>query len=253
MSKADKGEDELQLTILGQVVHVVTNNMTLADCKEVLRWHCFKDWVRNIETTQWSVTKITFESVTKSEDNKLLFVKFDATIYADEGGQRTKLPGTVYLRQQALAILIVITCEDEEYTILTKRPRVPVGKDGFPEIPAGMIDKNGDVGPPANLKEKCDIQIEPKNMVDLTYLAYGDKWPGMYPSAGGCNEFVRLFLYRDSWDRQNLDALEQRLFHDNSFNIVPLADVWRETPDGKTFSAWALYTAMRDAGILPEM
>ena len=34
------------------------------------------------------------------------------------------------------------------------------------------------------------------NLVDMTALAYGEKFEGMYPSVGACDEFIRLFLFR---------------------------------------------------------
>ena len=34
------------------------------------------------------------------------------------------------------------------------------------------------------------------NLVDMTALAYGEKFEGMYPSVGACDEFIRLFLFK---------------------------------------------------------
>ena len=31
--------------------------------------------------------------------------------------------------------------------------------------------------------------------MDLTDLAYGNRWRGMIPSAGGCDEFIRLYMF----------------------------------------------------------
>lgn len=35
----------------------------------------------------------------------------------------------------------------------------------------------------------------------MTELAYGDQWRGMIPSAGGCDEFIKLYMFRRSVDR----------------------------------------------------
>jgi len=44
------------------------------------------------------------------------------------------------------------------------------------------------------LKEECGITLESDSLVDMTELAYGSNWKGVYPSAGGCDEFLRLFV-----------------------------------------------------------
>lgn len=44
------------------------------------------------------------------------------------------------------------------------------------------------------LKEECGITLDHNKLIDMTELAYGDQWDGVYPSAGGCDEFLRLFV-----------------------------------------------------------
>jgi len=121
----------------------------------------------------------------------------------------------------------------------------------FPEIPAGMLDHSGDFAGVAakEMKEECEISISEKDpcFVDLTEYAYGNQYRGMYPSAGGCDEFLRLFVYHLDVTQERLDGLKGKLTGNReegeliTLKIVPLSDLWREAPDAKALSALYLY------------
>ena len=49
---------------------------------------------------------------------------------------------------------------------------------------------------PLRVAQECDITISEDELVDLTELAYQGKWKGMLPSAGGCDEFLKLYVCR---------------------------------------------------------
>lgn len=61
------------------------------------------------------------------------------------------------------------------------------------------------------LEEECGLVIEASELQDLTQLAYGDRFKGMYPSAGGCDEFMRLFVYRKQVTKEKMDELQVRV------------------------------------------
>ena len=113
-----------------------------------------------------------------------------------------------------MAIFILITCEEDkkQYTVLTCQPRVPTGRYNFLELPAGMLDDSGDfVGVASKeMKEETGIEVHSKDLYDLTEKAFGGKYPGVYPSAGGCDEFLRLFLYRVKMSREQIDQLHDK-------------------------------------------
>ena len=46
------------------------------------------------------------------------------------------------------------------------------------------------------------------NLVDMTALAYGEKFEGMYPSVGACDEFIRLFPFQKSHVPQPQQGLD---------------------------------------------
>jgi hypothetical protein len=72
------------------------------------------------------------------------------------------------------------------YTILTCQARIPAAHSNLPEVPAGMLDGSGNFKGVAaeEIQEECHIVISEDELIDLTALAYGDRWRGMYPSAG---------------------------------------------------------------------
>jgi hypothetical protein len=45
------------------------------------------------------------------------------------------VPGIVFMRGGAVAVLVILECEGKQHTILTYQARVPVGVHNLPEIP----------------------------------------------------------------------------------------------------------------------
>ena len=105
--------------------------------------------------------------------------------------------------------------------------------------------------------QECDLIISEEELVDLTELAYAGKWKGMLPSAGGCDEFIRLYMFRREVERDVLTELEGRLTglreegERIKLHIVPLKDCWKMTPDGKALSCLTLYEKLAASGKLP--
>ncbi|KAG0378502.1 hypothetical protein BGX24_003627 [Mortierella sp. AD032] len=183
----------------------------------------------------------------------------DATL--TESGQ--KPPGLVFMRGGAVAVLLILKSKSpsgvvSEHAVLTKQPRLSIPSFNFPEIPAGMLDGSGDfVGKCAEeLQEECGITLDHSSLIDMTDLAYGNKWDGVYPSAGGCDEFLRLFVCCKDMEWNELQALEGRLggLRDHgesiSLSLVALKDAYKTAPDAKLLSSLALFNALRADGKL---
>jgi ADP-sugar diphosphatase len=47
-----------------------------------------------------------------------------------------------------------------------------------------------------------------EQLVNLTGLAFGEKWRGLMPSAGGCDEFIRLYLFQQEVTPEQLQTFE---------------------------------------------
>ena len=75
-----------------------------------------------------------------------------------------RLPGIVFLRGGAVAILVVVRCEGVKYAVCCRQPRVPCGQSAFLEIPAGMLDGSGHFAGVA-AKEVCEMTISSLNTV----------------------------------------------------------------------------------------
>ena len=167
----------------------------------------FSDWCTNLDK-DFKLKSLTIQSVDMFGP-RVGFIKFKADITDTSG---TNIPSIVFMRGGAVGMMILIVCEEDQkqYTVLTVQPRVPVGKYNFPELPAGMLDDSGDFAGVAakELKEETGIIVSTKDLVDLTEMAFGPDCAGVYPSAGGCDEFLRLFLFRTVMSKTEIDELQ---------------------------------------------
>lgn len=72
----------------------------------------------------------------------------------------------------------------------------------------------------------------------------------MYPSAGGCDEFITLFLHRTSMTRDQLDQLEGKLTGNMAegemitLTLIEYQHLWR-VADSKALSAMAVYAGLQ--------
>lgn len=164
------------------------------------------------------------------------------------------------MKGPTIAVLVIIPGE-EDHTVLAVHPRVAVAELRVPEIPSGHFSDSGEFsGPVARLiHEKLDFKIDTKNLVDLTQLAFGDSFRGVYPSAGGCDEYVRLFLYRhegatkknvNDWKAKCKAMLETGQPLALTLKVCLLSDLWKESPDAKSLTALGIFTRLKRCGML---
>lgn len=162
--------------------------------------------------------------------------------------------------------------EDEEHVILTNQPRIPAGTFSFTEIPAGMLDDSGTFTGAAakEIREETGITIEESELIDMTSLALTatTSAPGneddevlqnaIYPSPGGSDEFIPLFLARKTMSMSQINELQGKLtgLRDHgekiTLRIVRKRDAWKVAGrDAKTLAALALYDGLKREGLLP--
>jgi ADP-sugar diphosphatase len=129
-----------------------------ADADKVLEMKAFKDWIAGLDK-EFKVKSILVQSV-DFFGPRVGFLKFKADVSDKDG---TTVPSIVFMRGAAVAVLFVLRCDEdgEFYTILTVQPRFPTGKYSFPDIPAGMVDGNGDFTGVAakEMKEETGIEV----------------------------------------------------------------------------------------------
>ncbi|KAI1365295.1 hypothetical protein F5Y08DRAFT_338854 [Xylaria arbuscula] len=183
--------------------------------------------------------------------------------------------------------------EEERYVILTIQPRVPAGSLAFAELPAGMVDdgdgdSDNDTGSASGGKfagtaareiyEELGIEIPASELICLSDVAAssekkastggGQEVEGdeeeeeglpsaMYPSAGGCDEYIPIYMHERRVPRNTLKEWTGKLtgLRDHgekiTLKLIPMRDLWREgRRDAKALAALALWEGLRREGKL---
>ncbi|KAH8742690.1 nudix hydrolase [Diaporthe sp. PMI_573] len=187
---------------------------------------------------------ITIESYTLFKANNIGFLKLSADVSTADG--KNRLPGTISLRGPAVAMLVVLIPEDNQrsdadaldkaYVLLTVQPRIPTGSLGFVELPAGIMDGDSNFAGVAarEIEEELGLVIKQDELTCLTDkvaemrrarnesnetgIGSGSKLDSagadenltcaMYPSAGGCDEFIKIFSLERRVPRSTLHEWE---------------------------------------------
>lgn len=237
----------------------------------------------------YTLRSIDIQSADFFSGGRVGFLKLRATITND---QDEHLPGAVFMRGGSVAMLIILSPSDsdadsdsagEEYAILTLQPRIAAGSLNFIELPAGMIDDSGTFAGAAakEIHEETGLEIQSDELLDMTQLSIQSRGheqeqeqeqdqasqgtdevephlqQAIYPSPGGSDEFIPIFLARKSMSRQQIDELKGKLkgLRDHgekiTLKIVPLNQVWKVAArDGKTLAALALYQGLKGEGMI---
>lgn len=141
------------------------------------------------------------------------FVLVDAHI--EVAGKR--IPGFVFIRGAAVAILTIL-CDEEwnEFVLTTVQPRVPGSSKDLEEIPAGMMDSSNNFAGTAakEMAEETGIQISQEELEDLGIIN---------PSPGGCDEKIQLYWHRRHMSSAEIAALNTKLIEnpDEVLNANP--------------------------------
>ncbi|KAF7046000.1 hypothetical protein CFC21_055060 [Triticum aestivum] len=247
----------------GPVRVVAAAGLPEADFRKALDSALFRRWLESLQGERGllahgklSLRQILIQGVDMFGE-RVGFLKFKADI-VDEA-TKAKIPGIVFARGPAVAVLILLESKGQTYAVLTEQARVPIGKFIL-ELPAGMLDdENGDfVGTAVReVEEETGIKLNLGDMVDLTALLDPATGCRMLPSPGGCDEEIGLFLYRGHVDEETIRALQGKETglrdHGELINlrVVPYDQLWRLTSDAKALSAIALYEMAKKEGVLP--
>ncbi len=208
----------------------------------------FQEWLASVDRQRFNITSINIQSL-DCWRGKVGFVKFECQVF--DAKTNKKLPGIVFARGGAVAILVVFVCEGEEYVVLTVQPRIASGSFALREVCAGTLEGSGDFGGTAvrELKEELELEVKKEELIDLSAMAGFAR--GAYPSPGACDETIRIFLLRREVTRAELDSMSGRLTGaaDEGEQItlqIAKLDELIAIPDLKTIAAYALYQRFRD-------
>jgi len=111
-----------------------------------------------------------------------------------------------------------------------------------------MLDGEGGVAGIAaqEMEEECGIVVKESELIDLTHLACQEavdsghlSFPGVCPSPGGCDEFIRMMYLEKKVTKLELEAMKGRLSGLRShgeiitLQVVPFDQVWKVSADAK--------------------
>lgn len=248
----------------GPVNIIAAPGLTDSEFRSAIDSSLFKQWLNNLQSEtgiladgDMSLKQVLIQGVDMF-GTRIGFLKFKADILDNKSGK--KVPGIVFARGPAVAVLILLHSGEETYVILTEQVRVPVGKLIL-ELPAGMLDDDqGDfVGTAVReVEEETGIKLKVSDMVDLTAFLDPSAGCRMFPSPGGCDEELSLFLYEGHVSKAIIDTLhgkEAGLREHGEFikvRVVPYDKLWRLTADAKVLAAVALYEMAKRDGLLPK-
>ncbi|PIN10675.1 Nucleoside diphosphate-sugar hydrolase of the MutT (NUDIX) family [Handroanthus impetiginosus] len=249
---------------LGQpVIILAAAGVSDSDFRHAIECSLFKQWLNNIQTETgllangaMSLRQVLIQGVDMF-GSRVGFLKFKADVIDKETGK--KIPGIVFARGPAVAVLILLDSDGETYAVLTEQVRVPVGKLIL-ELPAGMLDGDkGDIAGTAirEVEEETGLHLNLNDVIDLTAFLDPSTGRRVFPSPGGCDEDIGLFLYRGSVDKEIIRELQgkQTGLRDHGelirVHVVPFKNLWRMTADAKVLTAIALYEMAKRDGLLP--
>ncbi|GLJ07122.1 hypothetical protein SUGI_0058900 [Cryptomeria japonica] len=265
LSTDETSPSTLYLTVNGNSVEVVAApGVTDSELRKAFDSILFKQWEKNMQSergilmlNRCSLNKVLIQGVDMFGE-RVGFLKFKAEVVDKETG--SKLPGIVFARGGAVAVLMILDCGRESFVVLTEQARVPVGKTIL-ELPAGMLDDDkGDfVGTAAReVEEETGIHVNLKDLVNLTAFLDPSTGNKMFPSPGGCDEEISLLLYRTHVKKEVIDALhgQETGLRDHGelikLHVVPYTTLWRVTADAKALAAITLYEMAKREGLLPQ-
>ncbi|KAJ5908105.1 hypothetical protein N7495_000787 [Penicillium taxi] len=271
-------------TIPGSEIRVNSTSDLTQD--ELLLFPAFKIWMSTLQHSlarqktvshefhqnPYILRQIDIQSTDRFGGGRLGFVKLKADVSNSLG---EKLPGIVFLRGGSVGMLLILQPDHlpaehdhGKRAILTVQPRIPAGSLAFSEIPAGMLDDSGTFSGAAakEIQEETGLSVQQSELTDMTALALqsvnetanGEKLQkAFYPSAGGSDEFIPLFLCQKRMPLKEIEQLQGKLTglrKDGemiTLKLVPLENLWKEgLRDGKTLAAWALYRGLQQEGKL---
>jgi ADP-sugar diphosphatase len=109
------------------------------------------------------------------------------------------------------------------------------------------------------IEEEVDMIVKRDELFDMTEEIYGPECPGVFPSIGGCDEYLRLFLCYRHVDEHTLNEIGSKsggcvegedVIH---VHVVPLCQAHQETPDAQTLCALYFYDKLKHSGAIDHL
>jgi len=245
----------------------------IADMKALKDWSTKLDKAYSVKSIEVQSYDIFSNSKGAEVAKKAGFLKFKAQVTdpSDKSKTPTVIPSIVFMRGQAAAVLFLLKCDvtGELYTFLVNQARFPTGMYHFHDLPAGMVSKDGEIGGDVFEEIKTALGLKKEfnisDLQDLTRLAF-DKdnrvlsrgYQGIFPSCGGCDEFLRFYCFRKTMKKDTLNELKAKFDlamreagKPTELRVISVHDLWRSA-DMKALIAICLYENLLATRKLPD-
>lgn len=214
---------------------------TIVTCK------AFTDWLGELDQERFTVRSVHVQAVNMF-GQRVGFMMFKADVV---DSQNKFVPGVVFMRGGCVAILPVLLCNGQRYTVMAVQPRLPTGKFDFVEIPAGMLEGSGDfIGVAAKeIEQEMGMKVNVSELIDMSAMAGHIR--GHFPTPGGSDETIRTYCFVREVTEEQLADFNGRLTgnlaegEQITLKIMPLKDLWK-IPDGKTIVAYTLFRELEE-------
>ncbi|MEZ0287216.1 MAG: hypothetical protein ACAH35_05270 [Candidatus Paceibacterota bacterium] len=232
--------------------------VTKAIKDEVLSAPAFLRWVGNLDPLL-SLVSLSIQSVDifcrGTPQERIGFIKLVAETRDEEGTARLS---TVLLRGASVAALIILSCEGEDYLLLTKQAREPVGQSALIEMVAGSMDNSTNFFAKllGELKEETGMDFAPEEVIDMMALIGSDHPGTFYLSPGTMDEEMKFFLVRRTVSQRELQELTTRVCglaeEGECIRLVPqpMLEARMTTRDGKLLIAIERYLFLKERGFI---
>ena len=174
----------------------------------ILKAPKFKSWFDKLDHSALDLQSITITDVdwfcapTAISPEKLGFLKLTAKVFDRKTGK--PIPGIAFIRGGAVAVLIRVVVGSNAYFIMCRQLRFPVG--GYTlEAPAGMMDDSADISGVMMKEIAEETGLVVPNAADLIDLGR------FSPSAGGCDESIRLFAWNTELSKEAFDEIRRKI------------------------------------------
>ncbi|KAF7535596.1 hypothetical protein G7054_g5226 [Neopestalotiopsis clavispora] len=219
----------------------------------------------------YALRQVKIQSFDLFGGERIGFLKLQADV---RNARDEHLPGSIFLRGPSVAMLVLLVPDDveagsaqegeERRVILTVQPRVPAGSLGFVELRpawwtmAHLTNLSDLAGEAIQKGSHLQQQEGSGNSSGSGSVDADEDLPdAVYPSAGGCDEFIPVFVHERRVPRSSLDEWTGKLtgLRDDgekiTLKLAKMKDLWKEgRRDAKCLAAVALWEGLKREGKL---
>jgi len=177
----------------------------------------FINWLKKFDQEQIQVRSVTITDIdwfsapnTAYNPFKLGFVKCSTEAYDYNTGKKI-MSNISFIRGDSVAILIIVKVlnndseKDKEYVLLCEQHRLPIGRKAR-EIPAGMMDADGNIVSVVLKEVKEETGIDIKHKCELQRLG------SYFASPGGSDEEIHLFAWTTAISESMFKQKQEKVY-----------------------------------------